>query len=152
MINGQLYDWEGLEIVLPSGPSIGVTNIDYDDERPIEERYGKGSVARGYGRKNYKASAKMELDLDEADRLQQALGGSIYDGQPFRVVCSYAAEGFPTITDVLPACKIVKTSSGGKQGDDNVGVRKYDLKVLEPIQWGEVPAIYELGVGVGISL
>jgi len=140
-INGQLYDWESMEIQLPGGVVIGINNIDYDDERPIEERYGKGSTPRGYGRKNYKATAKMELDLDEADRLQAALGGSVYNSLPFPIVVSYAPEGLPVITDVLPSCKIVKTSSGGKQGDDNVGQRKYDLKLLDPILWGGVPAL-----------
>lgn len=141
MINGQLYDWESIEIQLPGGIVVGVTSIDYDDERPIEERYGKGSTPRGYGRKNYKASAKMELDLDEAERLQYALGGSVYDTQPFPIIISYGDLGMPIVIDALPSCMIVKTSSGGKQGDDNVGGRKYDLKVLEPIKWGGIPAL-----------
>lgn len=151
-INGNLYDWESIEVQLPSGIAVGITSIDYDDERPIEERYGKGSVPRGYARKNYKASAKMELDLDEAARLQQALGGSVYDGEPFPIVVSYATEGQPTITDVLPSCKIVKTSTGNKQGDDNAGQRKYDLKVLEPIQWDETAAMWLMGGGISLSL
>ena len=145
MINGSLYDWESVEIRLPNGIAIGITNIDYDDERPIEERYGKGSRPRGYGRKNYKASAKMEIDIDAAELLAAGLavsaGGGIYDAMPFPIVVAYAPEGQPIITDVLPLCKIVKTSSGAKQGDDNVGVRKYDLKVLAPIQWGYIPAM-----------
>ncbi|BCS54561.1 hypothetical protein [Geobacter sp. SVR] len=140
-VNGNLYDWESIEVQLPSGICIGITNIDYDDERPIEERYGKGNVPRGFGRKNYKASAKMELDLDEAERLRMALGGSLYDGLPFPIVVSYASEGLPIVTDILPACKITKTSTGGKQGDDNVGARKLDLKVLAPIQWGGASAL-----------
>ena len=141
MINGNLYDWESVEIQLPNGIAIGVSNIDYDDERPLEERYGKGSTPRGYGRKNYKASGKLELDLDEADRLTMALGGSVYASEPFAITVSYATDGQPTITDVLPACKITKTGSGAKQGDDNVGQRKYDLKILAPIEWGGMPAL-----------
>lgn len=145
MINGSLYDWESVNIMLPSGLAIGISNIDYDDERPIEERYGKGSQPRGYGRKNYKASAKMELDIDEAERLAIFLaasgGGGIYDSIPFAITVCYAPVGQPPITDILPLCKIVKTSSGAKQGDDNVGVRKYDLKVLMPILWGYIPAL-----------
>ena len=141
MVNGLLYDWESVEIQLPNGIAIGITNIDYDDERPIEERYGKGSVPTGYGRKNYKASAKMELDLDEAERLATALGVEIYKAAPFPIVVSYGGDGMPTVTDVLPSCKITKISSGAKQGDDNVGQRKYDLKVLAPIEWGRIAAI-----------
>ncbi|BCS55197.1 hypothetical protein [Geobacter sp. SVR] len=149
MINGNLYDWESIEVQLPGGIAIGISSIDYDDERPIEERYGKGSTPRGYGRKNYKASAKMSLDLDEAQRLQDKLGGSVYDSQPFDIVVSYATEGQPTITDVLPSCKIVKTSTANKQGDENAGQRQYDLKVLSPIGWGERPA---MGLTVGVSV
>jgi hypothetical protein len=141
MINGNLYDWESLEVVLPSGVAIGINNIEYEDERPIEERYGKGSTPRGYGRKNYKATAKIELDMDEADNLLLALGGSYYAGLPFQIICSYATDGQQTITDVLPVCKIVKIGTGAKQGDENVGQRKFDLKLLEPIQWGEIPAL-----------
>ena len=135
-INGNLYDWESVEIMLPSGLAISVTNIDYDDERPVKERYGRGSVAHGYGRGNYKASAKIELDLDEAMRLQTSLGGSVYDSPPFPIIVCYAPDALPVVTDVLPLCKIVKTASGAKQGDDNVGQRKYDLVVLAPIVWG----------------
>lgn len=141
MINGNLYDWESVEIMLPNGISVGVTSIDYDDERPLEERYGRGSTPRGYGRKNYKASAKLEMDLDESQRLTEALGGSLYDGMPFEVIISYANDDMPTVVDLLPSCKIVKASSGAKQGDENVGQRKYDLKVLAPIVWGGAPAV-----------
>ncbi len=145
MINGSLYDWESIEIMLPHGISIGVTSISYDDERPIEERYGKGSTPRGYGRKNYKASAKMELDIDAAEMLAVALaasgGGGIYDSLPFPIIVCYAPTGQPIITDMLPLCKITKTSTSAKQGDANVGQRSYDLTVLTPIVWGMVPAM-----------
>jgi hypothetical protein len=141
MINGRVYDWETVEIQLPNGIAVGVQNIDYSDERPVTERYGKGSIPRGAGRGNYKASASIELDLDEANRLQLAIGGSIYGGIPFPIVVSYADAGLPTITDVLPLCRITKSSSGAKQGDDNVGIRKYDLTLLLPILWGGIPAI-----------
>lgn len=140
-VNGQLYDWESIEVTLPSGVAIGINNIDYDDERPVEERYGKGSTPRGYGRKNYKASGKMELDLDEAERLREALGGSYYVGAPFDIVVSYGSEGLPTVVDVLPQCKITKTGTGAKQGDDNVGQRKFDFKILSPIGWNGTVAM-----------
>uniref|UniRef100_C6E6Q4 Phage tail protein n=1 Tax=Geobacter sp. (strain M21) TaxID=443144 RepID=C6E6Q4_GEOSM len=141
MINGNSYDWESVEIMLPNGLTIGLTSIDYDDERPIKERYGRGGTPRGYGRGNYKASAKIEMDLDEAMRLQTALGGSVYDSPPFPIVICYAPDLMPTVTDFLPLCKITKTSTGAKQGDENVGVRKYDLTLLAPIVWGGVPAV-----------
>lgn len=141
MINGNQYDWESVEIQLPNGAAIGVTDISYNDERPVEARYGKGSKPRGYGRGNYKASGSMELDLDEAERLRLALGGSLYGGQPFAIVVSYANDDMGRVTDTLPAVKITKADSGAKQGDANVGVRKVDFEILEPIKWGGVAAL-----------
>jgi hypothetical protein len=140
-INGNLYDWESVEIQLPNGTAIGVADISYNDERPVEARYGKGSVPRGFGRKNYKASGSMELDLDEAERLRKALGGSVYVGAPFNIVVSYANDDMPRVTDTLPDCKITKKDSGAKQGDENVGVRKLDFEILSPIKWGGTPAL-----------
>lgn len=141
MINGNSYDWESLEIIVGNGVAIGLTNIDYDDERPVEARYGKGSTPRGYGRKNYKASCKFEMDIDEAERLRAVLGGSYYDGPPFEIVVAYAPDLQPTVIDMLPLVKITKVSTGAKQGDENVGVRKFDATVLVPIVWGGTPAL-----------
>lgn len=140
-INGNLYDWESVEIQLPNGTAIGVADISYNDERPVEARYGKGSVPRGFGRKNYKAAGSMELDLDEAERLREALGGSVYGGAPFSIVVSYANDDMPRVTDTLPDVKIVKADSGAKQGDENVGVRKLDFEILSPIKWGGTSAL-----------
>jgi len=141
MVNGNSYDWESVEIMLPSGLAVAVTDISYDDERPIEERYGRGSLPHGYGRGNYKASGKMTLDLEEATRLQLSLGGSVYDSPPFPIIVCYGTDGLPIITDTLPLVKIVKTSSGAKQGEANVGVREYDFTCIAPIVWGFVPAL-----------
>lgn len=145
MINGNQYDWESITIEGPHGVLIGVTEIAYNDERPAEPRYGKGSTPRGYGRKNYKAAGSMTLDRDEAERLRLALGGSWYDGDPFPVVIAYANADQPTVTDVLPDCKVVKADTSGKQGDDNVGAVKFDLNVLSPIRWGGAAAVDETG-------
>jgi hypothetical protein len=134
-VNGVLYDWEGVEIQLPGGVAVGVTEISYSDERGIEPRYGKGSAPRGYGRKNYKASGSMTLDRDEFELLQNALGGSVYKGEPFQIVVSYGNDGLATRTDTLPAVKITKQDSGASQDDDNAGGVKCDFTCIKPIKW-----------------
>ncbi|WP_027360749.1 hypothetical protein [Desulforegula conservatrix] len=139
-INGNLYDWEGIEIQLPSGGAVGITEISYADERPVEARYGKGGKPRGYGRKNYKASGSMTLDRDEAERLRKSLGGSYYKTTPFNINVSYANDGQPTITDKLPDVMITKSDTSGKQDEDNVGALKFDFVVLSPIEWDGTPA------------
>ncbi|AMK10851.1 hypothetical protein [Pseudodesulfovibrio indicus] len=140
-VNGNLYDWESVEVQLPNGVAVGITSINYNDERPIEARYGKGNVPRGYGRKNYKASGSMELDRDEAEALREALGGSVYSGEPFQIVVSYGNNDMPTVTDTLPKVKITKQDSGASQDDDNAGAVKYDLNIIAPIKWGGTPAL-----------
>ena len=141
-INGNYYDWESMEIQLqPSGVAIGITEISYSDERSIEARYGKGSIPRGYGRKNYKASGSMTLDRDEAERLRKARSGSFYDGEPFPIIVSYANNDQEAVTDKLPQCLISKAETGGKQDDDNTGAVKMDFIILSPIEWNGTPAI-----------
>lgn len=139
-INGNQYDWESMEIQLPSGSAVGITEISYSDERPVEGRYGKGGKPRGYGRKNYKASGSMTLDRDEADRLRKALGGSFYKTQPLVITVSYGNDGQKTVTDKLPDVMITKTDTSGKQDDDNAGVMKLDFTILSPIEWDGTPA------------
>lgn len=139
-INGNYYDWESVEIQLPSGVAVGITEISYQDERGIEARYGKGATPRGYGRKNYKASGSMSLDKDEAARLRAALGGSVYAKEPFPIVAAYANHDQPTLTDVLPDVMITKTDTSSKQDDDNAGAEKFDFVVLSPIKWDGKPA------------
>lgn len=140
-VNGNLYDWASVEVQLPNGVAVGITSISYNDERPIEARYGKGNVPRGYGRKNYKASGSMELDRDEVEALREALGGSVYSGEPFQIVVSYGNDDMPTVTDTLPKVKITKQDSGASQDDDNAGAVKYDLNIIAPIKWGGTPAL-----------
>lgn len=140
-VNGNLYDWESVEIQLPSGVAVGITSINYSDERGIEPRYGKGSTPRGYGRKNYKGSASMEMDRDAAESLREELGGSVYSGEPFQIVVSYGNDDMSTVTDTLPKVKITKQDTSASQDDDNAGAIKYDLAVLAPIKWGGTAAL-----------
>ncbi|NDY73986.1 hypothetical protein DO021_19645 [Desulfobacter hydrogenophilus] len=140
-INGNYYDWESVEIQLqPSGVAIGIAEISYNDERPVEARYGKGAIPRGFGRKNYKASGSMTLDKDEAELLKLGLGGSFYSNNPFPVIVSYSNPDRPVIVDILPDCMITKADTSGKQDDDNVGVIKLDFIILSPIKWNGIAA------------
>lgn len=139
-VNGNQYDWESVEIQLPSGVAIGVTEIGYSDERSIEARYGKGGTPRGYGRKNYKAEGNMTLDRDEFNRLRAALGGSVYKGAPFNIVVAYGNDDQDTTADILKDVKITKSDTSAKQEDDNAGSVKVDFTILSPIEWGGEPA------------
>ena len=142
-INGNLYDWESIEIELPSGITVGMTEINYSDERGVEARYGKGSVPRGYGLKNYAASGSGTLDKDEYERLRSALGGSLYTKTPWVIVVSYANYDQAAIVDIIKGVMITKQDTSVKQNDDNTGQVKIDFVALEPIEWNGGPAYQE---------
>jgi hypothetical protein len=140
VINGRKYDWESVEIKLPQGTAVGITEISYNDEKGVEARYGKGAIPRGYGRKNYKGSGSMTLDRDEFENLKKALGGSVYNADPFAIVVSYGNDDMPTVTDTLRGVLISKTDTSAKQDSENAGEMKLDFTVLSPIKWGDKAA------------
>jgi len=140
MINGRYYDWESVTITGPSGEVIGITDINYSDEKGAEPRYGKGGVPYGYGNKNYKASGNMTLSLDEAERLRLSLIGSFYNGT-FNIVVNYDVPGKGLVTDVLRDCKITKVDTSAAQDDDNAGARKIDFNIFSPIEWNGTAAV-----------
>ena len=141
MINGKKYDWEDINIMMPHGLAIGITEINYSDERGIEARYGRGSVPRGYGRKNYSANGSLTLDRDEFERFKLTMGGSIYRVKPLPIVVNYAANDQLPIVDVLPSCKFTKQEISHKQDEDNTGQVKLEFVILEPIKWGGISAM-----------
>jgi len=144
-INGRLYDWEDCEIVMPGGLVNGLTELNYKDGQAKEARYGRGAVPRGWGRKNYEASGDMTLDRDQFEIVSKTLAlgnrrGTIYDHEPFTIICSYANDGMPVIVDKLPDVVITEIDTGHKQGEANDGQMKISFIVLSPIIWNGIPA------------
>ena len=126
--------------IVNNGVAVDITEINYSDEAPIEERYGKGATPTGYGRKNYKASGSLSLDLEEFELLRENLGGAIYRAKPCEIVIAYANDDCPTVTDTLSGVKVTKIDTSGKQGDSNAGARKLDFSILNPIKWNGAEA------------
>ncbi|MCP3922994.1 MAG: hypothetical protein GY714_10450 [Desulfobacterales bacterium] len=142
MINGIAYDWESIDIfVVPMGTSVSITEITYEDNRKIENIYGKGPIARKKGRGNYEASMNFSIDREEYALLQLLLGGSVYN-QTFFVIVNYANDGQPTFTDIINDVDITKQATSAKQGDKEVGRMKLDCNVGSPILWNGLPAIF----------
>lgn len=130
-VNGKAYDWGDVDVKVP-GLVITVQEISYDDELEKEEVYGKGHKPRGYGRGNYKASAKLSLLRDDYDAF---LAWCKSKGKPFfgleipSIVVSYANEGERTRIDELKKVQITKRSNKVAQGDKSLTV-DIDLMVV----------------------
>lgn len=136
MINGQVFDWESITVSLPHGVLIGVKDISYDDERPVEPIYGKGSKPIGRGRGNYKAEGKLTVLREEFDKIldyARGKGVAFYQLPPFPITVSYANDGEPVRTDVLPECVFTKRSRKASQGNTELTV-DLDFVILKPIR------------------
>ena len=130
-VNGKAYDWGDVDVKVP-GLTMVVQEVSYDDELEMEEAYGKGSMPRGYGRGNYKASAKISMLRDDYhDFLAQckAKGVPFYQLDIPSMVVSYANEGERTRIDELRKVKIIKRSNKAAQGDKKLTV-DMDLMVV----------------------
>lgn len=126
-VNGVLHDWESLTIVGPQGTFIGITEISWKSKQEKTNRYGKGGVPRGVGRKNYEPEASFTVDTDEWDRLTAALGSPYYR-QKFNIVITFEPPDAPPSTVTLVACRINGVEDGAKQGDDTIP-KKVDLNL-----------------------
>lgn len=130
-INGKAYDWADVDVQIP-GLAIEVQEITYDDERETEETYGKGSMPRGYGTGNYKASGKITLLRDDYDDLLaycKTKKLSFYNLEIPSIVVSYANEGARTKIDELKKVKFTKRSNKAAQGDKSLTV-DIDMMIL----------------------
>lgn len=136
MINGVTYDWESIQITLPTGTVIDLQDIEYSDEKEISEVYGKGGMARAYGRGNYKAEGKLTILRTDLVALE-ALGGT-YELPPLPIAVSYANDDQPTQLDILKDCKLNKRSMRGSQGDQSLPV-ELEFKILGGVWLNGVP-------------
>jgi hypothetical protein len=97
MINGLVYDFESIKLLLPTGLTLGCESIDYGDEKSDEVIYGSNSMPLGIGRGEYKGTCKLELQRMEYDKLNlfSAASGGFYNMPPVPVVASYGNFGQP---------------------------------------------------------
>lgn len=146
MINGEAFDWESTKIYLPTGLVASAKDIDYSGEQDAEEVYGQGSLPRGYGKKEYKASGKLTIDLTEFSILKDyavGLGRGLLGIPPFPIVAQYANADQPTVTDTLPTCKITKWTKSTAVGQVDHPV-EIEFKCFDPILHDGLPDLIEI--------
>ena len=126
-VNGVLHDWESLTVVGPQGTFLGITSISWKSSQEKANRYGKGGVPRGVGRKNYEPSASMTLDKDEFERLCAALGGNYNRARFIILVYMDPLDASPSAT-MLEDVMINSVDESAEQGSEKIEV-KLDLRV-----------------------
>lgn len=124
MINGKNYDWNSVTAKIP-GLTLQIQDISYGDEMEKEASYGKGSMPRGYGTGNYKATTKMSMLKDDFDDLVaycKKKGIPIYKLEIPKITVSYANDGERTKMDVIENVGITKIDDKAAQGDKSLKV------------------------------
>jgi hypothetical protein len=123
MINGLVYDFESIKLMLPTGLTLGCESIDYGDEKSDEVISGSNSMPLGIGRGEYKGTCKLELQRLEYDKLNffSAASGGFYNMPPIPVIASYGNMGQPPVTDAM-LVHFTKRNFKGSKGDTNLVV------------------------------
>ncbi|MHB9294179.1 hypothetical protein Holit_03306 [Hollandina sp. SP2] len=123
MINGLVYDFESIKLMLPTGLTLGAESVEYGDEKGDEVISGSNSLPLGIGRGAYKGTCKLELQRLEYDKLNlyAATSGGFYNMPPLPVIASYGNAGQAPVTDTL-LVHFTKRSFKGSKGDTNLTV------------------------------
>ena len=123
MVNGLIYDFESIKLMLPTGLILGCESVEYSDEKNDEVICGTNNLPLGVGRGEWKGTCKLELQRFEYDKLNvfSAASGGFYNMPPIPVVASYGNMGQPPVTDTL-LVHFTKRDFKGSKGDTSLNV------------------------------
>jgi hypothetical protein len=140
MINGLIYDFESIKLMLPTGLTLGCESIDYSDEKGDEVVTGSNGLPLGIGRGEYKGTCKLELQRMEYDKLNlfSAASGGFYNMPPVPVIASYGNAGQAPVTDSM-LVHFTKRGFKGSKGDTSLNV-SVEGELTAPIISDGVPA------------
>lgn len=151
IVNGDYYAFADIEAVLQSGVNlsfVGMKSITYKDDEGMEYVYGAARNPIGTTAGVIKPSGEIEFYkpawntlLAQLVFLGQNVGG--WRRLKIDITVSYsAASGLPTVTDVIPGCKIKMVEGGGSQSDAPL-TQKVELFPSGQILWNGQPSIIE---------
>ena len=123
MINGIIYDFESIKLMLPTGMILTLEKIDYKDKKDDEVITGTNGIPIGIGRGDYSGTCEAEFGRHEYDALDAfaAINGGFYNMPPIPIVVSYGHRGQAPVTDTLQV-HFTEREFGGSKGDKNLKV------------------------------
>lgn len=138
MINGNVYTWADITVLIGGVPITGITGVKYADEQEVENVYGAGRYPVGRAKGKITCTASLKLLIDEVRALaSKSPTGRLQDLGVFDVQVSYLPEESGKIVhDVIHDCQFSKTEVDWSEGDKSKDV---DLElVVSRIEWGRL--------------
>jgi len=123
LINKAAYDWASLTISfnlpeLDDKVIFGFTSIEYENDMPIVNNFGRGRLPVSWGRGNISAKATVTLSAEEYIKLEDvAPHGVIQDLPKFDVICQYETADGKIRNDTIKDCHLTKNARSLKQND-----------------------------------
>ena len=135
-MNGKLYDWADIVLVIAGVPVTGITGIEYKDDQDIVTKYGAGRYPVGFAKGRITSTGKITLYQEEVEAMQrQSLTGRLQDIAPFDIIVIYLPDTGIVSIDKLRNCMFKNNGRGWKEGDTGQEV-EIDL-VMSHIQWNK---------------
>ncbi len=123
MINGMVYDFESIKVLLPTGAVVMLESISYKDKKDDEVITGVNNIPIGIGRGEYSGECELEISRAEYEKLDAfaASSGGFYNMPPIPIVVSYGHAAQIPITDTLQVHFTEREFSASK-GDKNLNI------------------------------
>lgn len=135
-VNGKLYDWADVTVVIAGVPVTGITGIEYKDDQDIVAKYGAGRYPVGFSKGRITSTGKITLYQEEVEAIQaQSANGRLQDIAPFDIIVSYLPDSGVVKTDKLRNCAFKNNGRSWKEGGTGQTV-DIDL-VMSHIDWAK---------------
>lgn len=148
-INGKVYQYDNLEIVINGIPYPGIVEINYSDTLEPGILRGTSPFMRGRTRGSYEAEASLTIAKEDFEPVKAALiriGRGGFGETEFLISVSYADPTSPLINDTIEGCRIKHQENSHSSGNSDGLVTKIDLSVFR-IGWNGLYAVSEASAG-----
>lgn len=138
LINGNLYTWADITVLIGGVPITGIRGIKYSDKQEITNVWGAGRYPVGRGKGRITCEASVKLLVDELRALASSSStGRLQDLGVFDVQVSYIPdESGKIVHDVIHDCQFSEVELDWSEGDQS---KEVDLPLIcSRIEWGTV--------------
>jgi len=144
LIDGHKHDFSSVEIQIGTGqdsPQIytAITEISYNQSLTPGVLHGTAGQPLAFTQGKLEAGeGSFSMPLEDAHELITSLGDG-YKTKAFSITCSYAADGSPTITDKLIACRITEDETTGSGDSEDPILINFSIMYLRGSRSGINP-------------